>query len=77
MDWFLYDIGLRRERVNSALTLFCVLRLEITLQIVTLFTVVLYYYPPNIYLFKVNNRNTRSSREIYSKLTLKTPEQCH
>ena len=26
------------------------------------------------YLFKVNNRNTRASCEIWSKLTLKTPE---
>ena len=27
------------------------------------------------YMFKVNNRNTRRRREIYSKLTIKTPEQ--
>ena len=27
-----------------------------------------------IYLFKVNNRNTRAGCEIYSKLTIKTPE---
>ena len=27
-----------------------------------------------IYLFKVNNRNTRTRREICSKLTIKTPE---
>ena len=30
---------------------------------------------PNIYLFKVNNRNTRKKCEIYSKLTTKTPER--
>ena len=30
--------------------------------------------PPNIYLFKVNNKNTRKSCEICSKFTLKTPE---
>ena len=29
------------------------------------------------YLFKVNNRNTRSRSEIWSMLTVKTPEQCH
>ena len=29
---------------------------------------------PNIYLFKVNNRNTRKRCEISSKLTLKTPK---
>ena len=33
-------------------------------------------YPGGIYLFKVNNRNTRTTRcEIYSKLTVKTPER--
>ena len=31
--------------------------------------------PANIYLFKVNNRNTRNRCEICSKLTIKTPEQ--
>ena len=31
-------------------------------------------FPANIYLFKVNNRNTRKRREICSKLTIKTPE---
>ena len=29
--------------------------------------------PANIYLFKVNNRNTRKRCEICSKLTIKTP----
>ena len=32
--------------------------------------------PPNIYLFKVNNRNTRKRFEICSKLTIKTSERC-
>ena len=32
-------------------------------------------YPANIYLFKVNNRNTRKRCEICSKLTIKTPER--
>ena len=27
-------------------------------------------------MFKVNNRNTRTRCEIFSKLTIKTPEQC-
>ena len=31
--------------------------------------------PKNIYLFKGNNRNTRKSSKICSKLTMKTPEQ--
>ena len=31
--------------------------------------------PVNIYLFKVNNRNTRKTCEIFSKLTIKTLER--
>ena len=32
-------------------------------------------FPTGIYLFKVNNRNTRTRYEICSKLTVKTPER--
>ena len=32
--------------------------------------------PADIYLLKVNNRNTRARCEICSKLTIKTPERC-
>ena len=31
--------------------------------------------PVNIYLYKVNNRNTTKRCEIFSKLTIKTPER--
>ena len=31
--------------------------------------------PLGIYIFKVNNRNTRTKCEICSKLIIKTPEQ--
>ena len=31
--------------------------------------------PASIYLFKVSNRNTRTRCEMYSKLTIKTPER--
>ena len=31
--------------------------------------------PVSIYLFKVNNRNTRKMCEICSKLTIRTPER--
>ena len=41
--------------------------------IVVLITV----YPTNIYLLKVNNRNTRKMCEIYSKLKIKSPERRH
>ena len=32
------------------------------------------YIPAGNYMFKVNNRNTRTRREICSKLTIKIPE---
>ena len=35
-----------------------------------------WHSPADIYLFKVNNRNTRKSCEIFSKLTIKTKERC-
>ena len=35
----------------------------------------MHYCPANIYLFKVNNRNTRKRCEICTKLTIKKTEQ--
>ena len=32
-------------------------------------------FPAGNYMFKVNNRNTRTRCEIYSKLTIKIPER--
>ena len=37
----------------------------------------LIYNPANIYLFKVNNGNSRKTCEICSKLTIKTQERGH
>ena len=34
-------------------------------------------FSAGIYLLKVNNRNIKTRCEICSKLTIKTPEQCH
>ena len=34
-------------------------------------------FPAHYYIFKVNNRNTRTKCKIYSKSTIKTPEQRH
>ena len=31
-------------------------------------------FPANIYLFKINNRNTRKRCEICSKITIKAPD---
>ena len=33
------------------------------------------HHPADIYLFKINNRNTRKIGEIRLKLTIKTPER--
>ena len=35
------------------------------------------YFPANIYLFKVSNRNTRKGSKICSKLAIKTSERRH
>ena len=40
-------------------------------------SVIVKYYPAEIYLLKLNNRNTRTRCEICSKLTIKTPERRH
>ena len=34
-------------------------------------------YPTDIYLFKVNNKNTKTMCEICSKLTMKKTERCY
>ena len=34
-------------------------------------------YPAGNYMFKFNNGNTRTRCEIFSKLTIKTPERRH
>ena len=41
------------------------------------FSVLFKVNPVGIYLFKVNNRNTRTRCEICSRLTIKTSERCH
>ena len=33
-------------------------------------------YPGGIYLLKINDANTRTMCEVYSKSTIKTPERC-
>ena len=35
------------------------------------------YNPAGNYMLKVNNRNTRTMCEIFSKLTIKIPERGH
>ena len=42
-----------------------------------LFNTEITQFPARIYLLKVNDKNTRASCEICSKLTIKTPERHH
>ena len=37
----------------------------------------MFLHPSRYFMFKVNKINTRARYEIYSKLTIKTPERCH
>ena len=47
-------------------------------HLLTIFPILLGWgYSVSIYLFKANNKTTRGRYEIYSKLTIKTPEQRH
>ena len=47
--------------------------------LITLFAFFWYYhyFSGNVYLFKVNNGNTRKRFEICSKLAIKAPERYH
>ena len=68
MNWFLYDKDLRHERVkvsrgNSGIS-------EELILCSGPFT----KSPAGNHMFKVNNKNTRRRCEIYSKLTIKIPE---
>ena len=36
-----------------------------------------FYNPAGIYLFKINTGNTKAMCEVYSKLTINTPERSH
>ena len=55
--------------INESLFVLKVIR--ISLVLVILFK----HYPAGNYMFKVNNRNTRTRCEICSKLTTETPER--
>ena len=39
--------------------------------------VIFYVFPANIYLFKVENKNTRKKSEICSKFTIRKPKRRH
>ena len=60
---------MHRWGINKNLLLFLIFSCRIFL----LFLVK--HYPANIFLFEVNNRNTRERCEVCSKLTIKTQER--
>ena len=41
------------------------------------FTIKNSFIPPGNYMFKVDNRSTRTRCKIFSKLTIKLPERLH
>ena len=47
------------------------------LIVIKCYLCVLLVHPVGIYMFKVNNRNTKARCEICSKLTIKTQERLH
>ena len=62
IDWTVSKISVEMIKLDMLLFILVLLRLR---------------YAAVNYMFKVNNRNTRTKCEIYSKLTIKTPERRH
>ena len=58
------------------MNLFVYLKSLFSVQKVTFTKLFPIYIPVGIYMFKVNNKNTRTRCEICSKLTIKTPWTC-
>ena len=83
MNGFLYDDGPRHERVKKRLLYSCfpVIFTEILranfLQNISGLCIPHNIYPVNMYLFKVNNSNTRKRCDTYLKITIKARERCH
>ena len=50
---------------------------KLSIHVVSEGTTLILFAPADNYLPKVNNRNTRARCEIFSKLTIKTPERHH
>ena len=47
----------------------------IRLTLILLIIIFHFFFPASIYMFRVNNRNTKTRCEICSKLTMKTAER--
>ena len=77
MTWTMFIVTKFQEFVKTAVIR--ELSYNNTLQsfIIVFYHLFYHSFPVEIYLFKVNNRNTRTTCEICSKLTKKTPERRH
>ena len=60
-----YSISYQSSSLFQSFSIFC-----------SKYCIFFWIFPANIYLFKVNNKNTRKMCETCSKLTIKTPERC-
>ena len=76
MEWFLYDRYLRYERVKAQQSGMKHFKLSFSFSRNT-FKILGTNKPAKIYLFKVNNRNTRKKCEKCTMLTIKIPERRH
>ena len=76
MEWFLYDRYLRYERVKAQQSGMKHFKLSFSFSRNT-FEILGTNKPAKIYLFKVNNRNTRKKCEKCTMLTIKIPERSH
>ena len=63
-----------QERLQEAEGQIDELKEQVLVSVITYWPTVMETYPVVIYLFRVNNRNTRTRCEICSNLTIKTPE---
>ena len=68
------EICLKITVKTDVVLMFSLLTLNIFHTFFYVFLLLTSCYPANIYLFKVNNRNTRKRCEICSKLTIKAPD---
>ena len=70
-------LKIRSQPANNAIADMVQSNCSVTITYRHTLFVLLYKDPVGIYLFKVNNRNTRTRSEICSKLTINTPERRH
>ena len=71
----MYNVPKWLDTLQKSCGICCNIYKSVSDHIETLYPQGLNLFPANIYLCKVNNRNTKKRCEICSKLTIKTPER--